>query len=118
MPKSDRSERKKSRRSRRAEAEKAELVAAADEEEGTVLASGGEVGDVEQRKAIADVLHLDDAAQDRMLAVGPAAYLRERALCAEDPNFCTSDDIPLNASVIALRRWENAQEERRQRARQ
>ena len=42
MPKSDRSERKKSRRSRRAEAEQAELVAAADEEEGTVIASGGE----------------------------------------------------------------------------
>lgn len=99
MPKSDRSERKKSRRSRRAEAEQAELVAAADEEEGTVIASGGE------------------AAQDRMLAVGPAAYLRERALCAEDPNFCTSDDIPLNASVIALRRWENAQEEQRERRR-
>ena len=78
---------------------------------------GRRLGDVEQRKAIADVLHLDDRAQDRMLAVGPAAYLRERALCAEDPNFCTSDDIPLNASVIALRRWENAQEERRERRR-
>ena len=110
MPKSDRSERKKSRRSRRTEAEQAELVAAADEDEGTVIAS--------ERKAIADVLHLDDRAQDRMLAVGPAAYLRERALCAEDPNFCTSDDIPLNASVIALRRWENAQEEQRERRRQ
>ena len=42
MPKTDRSERKKSRRSRRAEAEQAELVAAADEEEGAVLEHGGE----------------------------------------------------------------------------
>ena len=41
MPKSDRSERKKSRRSRRAEAEQAELVAAADEEEGTAIEHGG-----------------------------------------------------------------------------
>ena len=42
MPKSDRSGRKKSRRSRRAEAEQAELVAAADEEEGTAIEHGGE----------------------------------------------------------------------------
>ena len=42
MPKSDRSERKKWRRSRRAESEQAELVAAADEEEGTVIDHGGE----------------------------------------------------------------------------
>ena len=102
MPKGDRSERKKSRRSRRAEAEQAELVAAADEEEGTVIASGGE----------------DDAQNLRARRVAILGVsVRERALCAEDPNFCTSDDIPLNASVIALRRWENAQEVQRERRR-
>ena len=41
MPKGDRPERK-ARRSRRAEAEKAELVAAADDEEGRVIEVGGE----------------------------------------------------------------------------
>ena len=41
MPKGDRPERK-ARRSRRAEAEKAELVAAADDEEGMVIEVGGE----------------------------------------------------------------------------